>query len=420
MTMILRTSPMRRVQWGVGESRQLLSASDFTYLGSYTVDNAAAFDAGGGALGSGRGLTLRWRAGQLRFITFGKLGYDFKIVELTRPANYGDTISTSSGVWGTAGTTYDTIGLFWDETNGGLWTTDAADYPETTEAETTTKTMVFRVLESDGSVSGVRGRFGLQGVNSRKICTGMCRIPTWYQSAHGVPEFAIGFGGSYSRASIGPVSFGPTMYAIPDPRSGADNSEISSGSIKTMMDHSYTNGVSLSEDWYDDGVPTTFDRGIRFNSDLNPGYDFDVATGTIPQWTNPAPDGYTRWTWSDKSDDTSCWVDNDAGTRTKHGFVLVPRLMTGDNYYANSTTNHEGSVCELQIFNPSHLAESAAGTRHPCLVQPISGKSLTETAEGAGDGGTTQRSAAAFDPVENKLYVYMYGTAIHVYSVGGV
>jgi len=76
MVMMLRSCPSRRVQFGVGESRQLLSASDFTYLGSYTVDNAAAFDAGGGALGSGRGLTLRWRSGQLRFITFGKLGYD--------------------------------------------------------------------------------------------------------------------------------------------------------------------------------------------------------------------------------------------------------------------------------------------------------------------------------------------------------
>lgn len=415
MTIMMRMPMSKRVKYVGVTSRPLLAASDFAYQGYYTVAEEIAQGAGGGILGSGKAFTMRYVGGALRYMSLGYTGSSFSLVEWAKPSSYGDYVSTYTNVWTDIGNPfYDVNGLTWDETKGGLFSTVALDYPNTVPEETDTKSIGYRTLNSNGTISGYHGRIGLQGINARRTGSGLCRIPTWFQSTYGVGAFSVGFGGYHSRGGEGPVSMGPSMYAIPDPTGYSNDTEISSGSFKTLMDHS-TGWTST--DWYG-GSPTTFDRGIRFNTDVDNEYDSG-------EWTSPAPDGYGRWVWGDTCGNTACWIDNDAGTRTKHGFILVPRLMTGRAWYEFSRLNCEDSICELQIFNPAHLGECANGGRNAWNVQPVEGKQLTETVGGIGLAGhPISKHGAAFDPSTNLLHVYISDfvsgdSRIFVYSVGG-
>lgn len=419
MTILMRTSMSKRVKAPVAvASREVLSASDFTYLGKHPVDRLIGYNfGGGGELNFGQGFTLRYVGGQLRFLTYGFISGTMRLVEFAKPASLGDTITTATNVWTNITTPSQHHGITWDETDGVLWTTDAIDYPETVPQEQDTKTIATRVLNSNGTISSYRGLMGLQGINGRRVFGGMCRIPSWFRTAHSLPEFAVGFGGYTSRLGIGPVSLGPTMYAIPDPRDYSDGAEIPDTDFKVLMDHSSGSGSD------DSGSPTTYDRGRRFNLD----YDNEYDGGN---WTSPASDLYGRFCWGDDCNNSACWIDNDAGTRTKHGFVLVPTLGTGRLWYEGSTLNYTGKTAEIQIFDPSQFAECAASTRNAWNVQPVAGKDLTSDLTGHLAGGNGFLipggvAGAAFDPTDSRLYVYANDSSadsnstILVYSVGG-
>lgn len=407
MTMMLRTPPSRRVQWGVGESRQLLSSNDITYLGQYTVPNTIAQGSGGGVLADGRAFTLRYVSSSLRFLTFGYDSGAYRLVEFTAPGNLGDTVSTLNTVWSDITIANDLHGIAWDEDNGVLWETSGWDYPD--DEYEPSKAISTRVLNSNGTISSYKGRIGLQGITARRMTGGMVKIPAWFQSQYSVPAYAVGFGGYCSRMSVGPVSLGLSLYAIPSLNGYSNNTDIPSNTYKVLADHQ--TGATVD----DTGYPTTKDRGIRFNTNFTNEYDFGAWNGT--------PDGYRRCTWADTWGG-AVWIDNDAGTRTKHGFIALAMLATGRTWYENSTLNQESTAHELQVFDPLHLAQCAAGSRNPWNVQPVSGLDLEINGGGfAGHfyGGTPM----AFDSTTNRLYVYLrnYGASnaslIKVYSVGG-
>lgn len=420
MTLMMRMPMAKRVK-APAATRTLLSGSDFTYLGKYSVDRLIGYNfGGGGELNFGCGFTTRRVAGELRFMTYGYISGTMRLVEFAKPASLGDTISTATNVWSSIAPPRQQHGISWDEANSILWTTDAFDYPATTEEEQYTKSISTRVLNSNGTVSTFKGFIGLQGINGRRIYGGMCRIPSWFQTVYSVPPYAVGFGGYTSRLAIGPISLGPTMYAIPDPRSYSDDTEIPTGTFKTLMDHS---SGSVPSDWYGGGTPSTFDRGLRFTTNITNDYE-------AGQWLSPSPDGYGRFTWGDTCSNTACWIDNDAGTRPKHGFVLVPTLGTGRVWYEGSTLNYEGKSAEIQVFNPLHFGEVVSSSRAAWNVQPVAGKDLSSNItehQAAGDGFYTPGGicGASYDAADDRLYVYGNSSSvdgnstIYVYSVGG-
>lgn len=385
-------------------TRTLLGANDITYLGYYAVDPLIGYyfdipTGGGGELNFGSGFTHRYVNGQLRFLTYGYISGTLRLVEFAPPANFGDTVTSATNAWRNLNVQSQWHGIWVESATNKFWQIDAIDYPETPGQEVETKSIMTRTLNADGTTSGERGRWGLQGINGRRINGGACAIPQWFQTAHGVGPYAVGFGGYASRMSIGPVSTGPTLYAIPDPHNYPDNTEIPASDFKTLMDHS---SGTLVGNWYANGTPTAYDRGIRPSNVTNQFDDWGVA-----------PDGLQRWCWNDHASNTGNWIDNDAGTRSKHGFILVPTFSTGRVWYQWSTLNYEGKCAEIQIFDPARLGEVAAGTRQPWNVKPVA--RIDITAELAALGHTAGGSnflnpgcvcGVSFDPTTSKLYVY--------------
>lgn len=398
-------------------NRQLLGGSDFTLLGHYTIDRLAGYMfGGGGELNYGTAFTHRYVDGQLRFLTFGYWSGQ-RLVELPCPANYGDTVTVATNVWQDVAVTGGHCGIDWID--GKLWFAEGIDYPQSTAEEAETKSLSTRTLNANGTTTGRRGNWGLSGINGRRIYGGVCKIPQWFQVAHGVGPFAAGFGGYASRLVVGPVSLGATLYAIPDPHSYADQTEIPASAFSMLMDHSYGSNA----DGYTSNWPTNYDRGVR-PANVTNNYDYG-------QWLSPAPDGKGRCVWGDTYSNTGNWIDDDAGTRGKHGFVLVPTFATGNVHYANSTLNFEGRGYEIQVFDPADFAAVKNGTKNPWNVQPVASKDITAdlAALGHTDGGSGFLipggvCGASFDATTNLLYVYANDSSqgrhshILVYQVG--
>lgn len=389
------------------EGRAVISSSDITFLGVYTINPLIGYNfystngRQGGELQHGAAFTHRYVDGQIRFLTYGYISFTFRIVEFGIDGAFGD-VTSATNVWENIETNGFHHGMWWDEEYQRLWTHRAIDYPdESSEGETLV--ISIRNLNSDGTTSNLRGRFGLSGINSRRIFGGALKIPEWFRTQNSCGKYGVGFGGYASRLSVGPISMGPTLYAINDPTSYSDDTNIPVGQFKVLADHS---SGSVGIDWYSNPSPTTFDRGVRPSNVTN---DFESG-----EWLSPAPDGLGRWVWGDSAENTGCWVDNDAGTRNRHGYLIVPSFSSGRAWYEGSTLNRESKSFEIQVFDPAHLAEVIAGTRQPWNVKPVTRKDITSdlalhTAGGANHINPGGVIGASFDELTGRLYIYCNG-----------
>ena len=173
--------------------------------------------------------------------------------------------------------------------------------------------LVIRTLNADGTVSNVQGPWGLQGIGQRRIYGGVVAIPSWFQSTYGVDAYGrlgrlLEPHGARPLAARADVFF----YTFPEP-TGYPVGDIPTSAFKILMEPG--NGI-YGADWYPNGSPTSFDRGVR-NTDVDNDYD-------TPYWQSPAPDGLGRWTWGDSNWNTGCWIE----TPTKQGFITVPKAGT--------------------------------------------------------------------------------------------
>jgi hypothetical protein len=400
-------SPPTNLRFPGGKS--LLSQSDFTYLGYYSVEGNF-----GGDVGWGQGFTHRYVGGQLRFLTFG-YSSPLMLLELAPPANFGGAVSQTNqwnDIWnGGFDTAGKWVGIWWDESAQRLWSTSAIDYPDDSYINST-KTIHTRTLSSNGTVSNIKGQIGLAGVGARRIYGGAQAVPSWFQSRYGVGPYVVGWGGYASRMAQGlPVSLGPTMYSIPDPSGFSNNADIPTGQFKTIMD---CGSGTRADDWYASGAPTSFDRGVR-NSNVSNEFD-------SPGWQSPAPDGLGRWTWGDSNYNTGCWIDGPG----KHGFILVPSFSSGRAWYQTSTLNWAYRSSEIQIYDPSRFAEVLAGSRAVWDVKPtsrwtISLPGMVQTTGSGNDGLLYDVLGASYDSTTKRLYIYYLswstGNHIYVYSV---
>ncbi len=405
-------------------NKRLLCESDFRYVGYYRVYRDGNLNQLA-ELESGQGFTHRYVNGELRFLVlsfFGNVpGGGNQLIEFAAPASLGGTVTTRTGHWpgymdgtGLSKGGGKWMGLWYEQAKERLWTTWAVDYPSDLEA-TYTKSLVIRTLNSDGTVSNVQGPWGLEGIQQRRIYGGVQAIPQWFQNLYSVEEYAVGWGGYASRMSEG-VSMGPTCYAIPEP-TGYAIGDIPASAFKTLTDH--RSGTRMT-DWYADGAPTSFDRGVR-NSDVINGYE-------PPYWLSPAPDGLGRWVWGDSNWNTGCWIE----TATRFGFVTVPKFCNGQTWYA-STLRCQRQSAEIQIFDPHHFGQAAQGARASWAIYPtsrweISGDcarfGLLWGRSGFGPGGGP--AGATYDPITKRLYIYCvggntnYNSYILIYDVGPI
>ncbi len=291
-----------------GNNKPILGQSDFVYQGYYIVNRDGDYN-NMAELNYGQGFTHRYVGGQLRFLTysfFGNVqGGGDHLIEFAPPSGgLGGTITTRTNHWadifGSTGMAFGNGvwgGLWYEQSQNRLWTTWAIDYPDDTQISWT-KTFVIRTLNSDGTVSNIQGPWGLQGIGERRIYGGIVPIPSWFQSTYGVAAYGAGWGGYSSRMAQGlSAALSPTFYTFPEP-TGYPVGDIPSSAFKILMEPG--NGI-YGPDWYPNGHPTAFDRGVR-NTDVINDYD-------TPYWQSPAPDGLGRYTWGDSNWNTGCWIE---------------------------------------------------------------------------------------------------------------
>ncbi len=421
-------------------ARSLLTESDFTYLGYY-LKPFPGFNY------FGLGLTHRRVSGQLRLLWETYIDSNsprFNVREAPVPASLGDTMTysqTFNDIWDGHWNSNDIHGgLYYDEDNGVLWDSMAADYPQGELPTTATAVVSVRQLsDSGGTISNWKGWFGFQGIGQRGVIGGVRRVPLWFRTANGVGSLVAGFGGYASLAAQGlGASFGP-LFIFPTRDFSSDTGlswistdyTVATADLKIGAD---CRGGVTSTDWFPNYDTRVFDRGIRKsltvvnwfdgndtrnNPSTEPTYPTDLQAD--PQWwygpTGGAapndPDNFCRWCWGDSYHNTFCWVDNDAGTRSKHGIVLIPSLQNQTTYYKSSAFFSESRVVELHVFNPAHVSECIAGTRDPWDVRPTTAfvldlPALDENLPApTGNGGFWfgAVSGATFDLTGNRLYV---------------
>ena len=310
---------------GGGGAKTVLTQSDLTYLGYY-YDGINVGDTG---YAEG-GFTHRYVGGQLRLLSWSWGGSNSVIlVETSLPGSFGGSTTVTNqwnDAWGGAFSLSEGrhVGMWWEEAKSRLWTCTAIDYPNTNKFNETLGFHV-RTLNSNGTISNLRGPYGLANISNRRYYGGAQAIPAWFRSQYGITHpYCIGWGGYASlQVEGGTVSLGPTMFAIPEPTDYANNTNFSSSQFKTIMDCSGAFDY-WPNDWYSQGQPTIYDRGIRESNVTNdPSFDGGY-------WTSPAPDGDGRWVWGDTNHGTGCWIDGD----TKHGFLTIPTMRTGRAWYA--------------------------------------------------------------------------------------
>lgn len=147
---------------------------------------------------------------------------------------------------------------------------------------------------------------------------------------------------------------------------------------------------------------------------------FMSRTSASSAWYSPAPgdpDGWGRWTWGDSYGNTPCWVDNDAGTRTRHGIIAVANVAAGRIYYAGSAGHIDSYLGELHVYDPADVAAVLAGSLDPWKIRPTCSVVFSFPGADSSDQGFNSGVAgAAFDPVDGRLYVHV--TGIGTYATG--
>ncbi len=312
--------------------RRLIVQSDITYLGSYDDLDGT---------GWGQGVTHRYVNGEFRLLT---LRGGSRLEELRLPASFGGRL-VSTNVWsdifsGAAGLIGQHKGIWFEEATQRLWTGDAIDYPDDSQAQ-------MGMLASPTTRTAQRDGRRHQRISSASRCkasalgkrTAIRRRRRRRGSISGACiRIMIGWGGYASRMaqgwsgdrSIGPVSMGLSVIGIPDLAGYANNGRRRRELRRLCRSRQRHVGRAPS---------ASVDRGVR-NSDVinyfdsgdprtNPSTPPSVPPASGARWLSPAADGLGRWPWGDSFWHTGMAID----TGDKYGLVLVGSFLSGKAYY---------------------------------------------------------------------------------------
>jgi hypothetical protein len=222
----------------------------------------------------------------------------------------------------------------------------------------------------------------------------------------------------------------------PDPRNYAPAAQSSTAGVIPASDYKigadFRSGVS-STDWFPNYASRTKDRGSRGNIAITNWFDGadnrgnpttrpvypDNFSASAHWWTGngggPAPNdpnGYARWAWGDTYSGGLCWIDDDIGSRSKHGIVAVASLRSGYVWYQSSTVNADALCYEIHVYDPADVAAVLSGALAPYKLQPKVAYDITSllpglpAVPGGGTGADNSHVAqCAFDSTTNRLYM---------------
>ena len=289
-------------------TQRLITAADWTFLGGFklpplypTADQNYA-----------RGLTIRYRSGNLRLLTLVKGDnatngqavhlYEFSVPSLasTVGAYQNATITThyGSSLWGgrmDAGgpddSQKDYRSLYWDETLGKLFFVACSSY------SSTTKNIIGVATLNDGTPtsSTSTGMWRFDNM-SYKAIKGILPIPSSKQSAVGGRRLLAGFGGYESVIAAGPAHMGPAAVAF-DPTAmlaATTDTAVSGGTVLAAHPHSLN---KYQNPYY----------GVR-NTSYYSSMDWD--------WNPSGGVGY--FCSADTIDQSAVWIE----TATRRGFII--------------------------------------------------------------------------------------------------
>lgn len=365
---------------------------------------------------------------------------------------------------------YDTRGMCWDEATKTLYITIGEYY--NVNGVNQPCLLAATIDDAGGTVTGHGpwriSRSGTGGTpHAQKVCGGSLKIPQWWADANlgagGTRCLALGFGGNMSgtaNGSQGPAYFAVSTSALTDAaacqvgqvgtvgvdfRSFAADAALQAPTVPTTCLLSYPDESTGDPN----NVTSRRPPGLTvypYFRELNYGTEINGGQGS-------PSGGYGRWEWTDNLRGGSVWIDDDAGTRGKHGVFVGSWFGFGQisykavncfnsqnadgSYTSGGNSEDGGSGYAFAVVDPADLAAVAAGgpTSAPQLEWWPADFAGADGRKAAyrGDYKPTSPeqpyiSGAAFDPATNLLYlcqstaIVPFGRsarvdAIHVYQV---
>lgn len=436
-----------------GETKQTLSSSDFTYLGSFRIPTTSG--PVGNLVDNIRnntiGLTVRHVGADTRvglatntYVHAGvaKRSYAEFTVPTSLESNpasfatapvasaaafFNGTLTGTKAVPGTPGSTtlYDTDAaslrnIFWDETNQRLWWGYGIMYPSSFgDALWTTAnpSIGYTTLDDATSTLTAVGSWST-GESYKWSGDSAFLVPQWFSDAYlgGGTKLLLSNSGGYSVVSMGPGSWGPTAVVI-------DTADPNSGSYPHA---STVPSTVLSEYTYNTAPLATI-----------PPYTRDSYALVTGSWVATA---VSTWYYQDNWKG-GVWIDTNptSATSGKSGLVHFAGFWVGGYTYFSSADQVGSGDSYITFIDPSELAAVAQATQNPSDVavrietwdwphrasdydetrsvysRVVSGASPALTLPGGGrlpgwaDGLAPVVTNATFDNTTNRLYCYVNG-----------
>jgi len=383
-----------------GGTKSVLTAADFTYLGSFRMPDTA----GGQSTENSFPLTLRYVGGQLRFLGRTRQQGDQGVYEVSFPglSKSNPPIASVARYWGniygdkmviddqSPGGPTIVNGLYWDETDERLYWGYGCNY----STAGTSPTIGYSTLNESTRVATAVGAYYVGSAFWKHVVGGVLAIPSsWAAQYTGGKRLGAGFGGHFSGQG---ASLGPTLYAFAPP-SGAHRSTMTSTTLVAFA------GVSQAEGTRPQRCYRNTDYRAEFSPPWNP------SGNPLHGW----------WQWNDAMAQSGVWID----TGTKHGVLYGCRQGHGRLWYQSSDQWAESGSDAWFIINPADLARAAQGSLAADLVVPTEYQ-VQYPEESYPIGGwsglaTSNAPAFAFDATNNRLYVgrpvgWMSGMSAHM------
>ena len=373
----------------VPPAREVLSYSDFDYLGAFRLPEHAC---GWTTAYSSSGIAIRRVGSELRFFSAVHVYSGSLVYEVAFPG-----VGTDPSTWPTAtvaaepcdlyggrkhlgdapepfdGSTW-THGLFFDDQSQRLYWSFGDVY----NADTSNDHFLGATVFSDASSTRSLGPWVTsdpENAHAQRVRGGVLRIPQWFADTYiGGRTLGIGFGGYFSI--IGPGSMGPTLFATTEP------GEAELVDPVPLLAHPVP--VAQSDQWA--LRPTNY--SIAANLDWGRG-----------------PDSRGYWAPGDSIEGGAVWIDEPS----RHGVLYFAELNTGRIAYEFGGLQADDHRPYWYIYDPQDLADVALGNRQPWQVDPaeISAVDYPATGEGqdASTGAVRRVAGAAYDRVSHTLYV---------------
>jgi hypothetical protein len=386
-------------------AKQVLTQSDFTYLGSFLLPQSIGgqFDPGWG-----RGFAIRYVNGELRAMTMALnpvppnnaplyevrvpnpvIGNNPPTAQLVR--NWGDILQgkTSTGVWS----------FYWDNQDQRLYWTCGDSY-NATEADAVS--LGYSVLnDATGGVTAF-GAWRFTGRGNKATNTCVTPIPQWFADQYtSGRRLGVGCGGYQSVVTTGPGHIGPALAAFNPPNPSVD---LPSSSLA----HTVLVGYPFN--------PTAYGPPDRAHRDTDYTTEFD-------NWYPRNGIGY--WSWTDQMEQAGVWID----TPNKSGLVYFPTMSHGVVKYRESSLEADRASHAWYVYDPADLALVAQGAKQQWEIQAKSFWSvqypgLSYPLPGWRDFPMNMVTGSSYDPTTRHLYLSVrFGGCdgrchrVHVYQV---